>query len=205
MKKNILFTVILCALIIAGTTVSYGQFRFGAVAGVNSATQSELGNIWNNEGMCCNLNAGLLSKYQFTDGLALKAGALFSQKGRSFDFQENGVETDRTDKFSYLEVPVKVEFSTALGRSKQRMFAAAGPYAAFLLDSKKETGDTSTSLDSQTKGTDFGIAFEIGYELPVAKHALQFSLNYDMGLTEIADYDTDLRNKSLSLNIGWLF
>jgi hypothetical protein len=190
-------------LFFLGTLFSFSQIQVGAVGGINSSTQSELGNIWDNEGIYSNFNAGLVSRYKLNDWFAFKANVLYSQKGRSYDINENGTETNRTDKFSYLEIPVKAEFSAPLG--KQRLFAAVGPYVGFLLDSKKEVNNITTSLNDQTKGTDFGVAMEIGLELPVGKNAFQFSLNYDMGLSKIADYDTDLRNKTLSLNVGWLF
>jgi hypothetical protein len=202
--KNLLKQIIgTGTLILLSTLFSFSQIQFGGVVGINSSTQSEFGNIYNNEGIYCNLNAGLVSRYEFDDRFAIKANVLYSQKGRSFDISENGAETNRTDKFSYLEIPVKAEFSTPLG--KQKLFAAVGPYLDFLLDSKKEVNNISTSLNDQTKGADYGVAMEIGIELPVASHAFQFSLNYDMGLSKIADYDSDLRNKTLSLNVSWLF
>jgi hypothetical protein len=202
--KNLLKQIIgTGALFFLGTLFSFSQIQVGATVGINASTQSEFGNIYHNEGIYSNLNAGLVTRYKLNDWVALKANLLFSEKGRSFDISENGVETNRTDKFSYLEIPVKAEFSTPLG--KQRLFAAVGPYMDFLLDSKKVVNDVTTNLNDQTKGADYGIAMEMGIELPVASHAIQLSLNYDMGLSKIADYDTDLRNKTLSLNASWLF
>ena len=202
--KNLLKQIIgTGTLFFLGTLFSFSQIQVGGVVGINSSTQSELGNIYNNDGIYCNLNAGLVSQYKFNDWFALKANVLYSQKGRSFNSCENGVETNRTDKFSYLEIPVKAEFSTPLG--KQKLFAAVGPYCDFLIDSKKVVNNITASLNDQTKSADYGVAMEMGIELPVANHAFQFSLNYDMGLSKIADYDTDLRNKTLSLNVSWLF
>jgi hypothetical protein len=198
--KQIIGTGVLFFL---GTLFSFSQIQVGATIGINSSTQSELGNIYHNEEIYNNVNTGLITRYKLNDWFALKANLLFSQKGRSFDIRENGLETKRTDQFCYLEIPVKAEFSTPMG--KQKLFAAVGPYMDFLLDSKKVVNDVTTNLNDQTKGTDYGVAMEIGIELPVANHAIQLSLNYDMGLSEIADYDTDLRNKTLSLNASWLF
>jgi hypothetical protein len=203
MKTFIRNSITLAILFFMGTILTYGQLRIGATAGFNSSTQSGLGNIWDNEGIYCGLNAGLTAKYQFNDWFALKANALYSQKGRKTDVDVNGAEKNRTDRFGYFEVPVKAEFSSAVG--KQRLFFAAGPYAAFLLDSKQKLNGKTTSLNDQAKGGDFGAAMELGVGIPVQKQTIEVSLNYDMGLTKIAGYDSDLRNKTLSLNVGWFF
>lgn len=203
MKTTMKQIALACALFFIATGMSSAQFKIGATAGISSSTQSDLGNIWDNDGIYSNIRGGLSAEYQFTNWFALKTDALFTQKGRSIDENILGVEINHTDKFSYLEVPVKAKFFSEI--SKQKIFGAVGPYAAFLLDAKKEVGNLSTDLGDYVKDTDFGVTFQIGCEIPLSKHALQFSLNYDMGLTKIAEYDDDLRNKSLSLNIGWLF
>jgi hypothetical protein len=203
MKTTMKQISLACVLFFIATGMSSAQFKIGATAGISSSTQSDLGNIWDNNGIYSNFRGGLSAEYQFNNWFALKTDALFTQKGRSIDENILGVEINHTDKFSYLEVPVKAKFFSEIG--KQKIFGAVGPYAAFLLDAKKEVGDISIDLGDQVKNTDFGVAFQIGCEIPISKNALQFTVNYDMGLTKIAEYDDDLRNKSFSLSVGWLF
>jgi hypothetical protein len=40
--------------------------------------------------------------------------------------------------------------------------------------------------------------------VPVKNSALQFSLNYDMGIADVAD-NSDIQNKSASFSVAWLF
>ncbi|MBN1820998.1 MAG: PorT family protein [Prolixibacteraceae bacterium] len=199
MKTILRKTIVACTFIILSTALSFGQFQVGITSGVNFSTQSKLGNLYDNDNILCNFNAGVLSKYQLNDWFALKASVLYSQKGKTIEEDSS----NETNKFSYLEVPVKAEFSTTSG--KTRFFAATGPYAGFLLEAKNKADSITTDLNDHVKSTDLGLAFELGLELPVSKQALQFSINYDMGFTKFADYDDDLRNKTLSLNVGWLF
>ena len=193
------------AFSIIGTTLTFAQIQVGAVAGLNTSTQSGLGNIWDNNGIRCNINSGLVAHYRLNDWFALKTGVIYAQKGSSFDILQNGVEVQQADKFRYIEIPLKAEFASKSGVKNHRLFASVGPYVAFLVDSEREINNNDTDLKSQTNDTDFGISWELGVDIPFSKNNMQIYLNYDMGLSEVAKYDTDLKNKSLSLNIAWLF
>jgi hypothetical protein len=206
MKNLIKQSVLACTLIIFSTTISFAQFQFGATAGITSSTQSKLGNIWNNDNICCNFTGGLQARYHINDWLSVKSAALYTSKGSTQDLTILNTSVSPEFKFSYIEIPVKAVFSTTLQKnSDQKIFAGVGPYLSFLIDSEMTLNDKTTNVDDQVNSTDFGLAMEIGYELPISNHALQFSINYDMGLTEISDIDTDLRNKALSFNVGFYF
>jgi hypothetical protein len=51
---------------------------------------------------------------------------------------------------------------------------------------------------------DFGISVEIGTIKSLSKYDLQFSLSYDMGLSEINKDNKNIRNKALMFNTGLL-
>lgn len=186
-------------VLILFSTQAFSQLEIGPQIGLSASTQSELGNIWNDENLCCGVNTGLLARYQVNDWFALKSGVFYIQKGRKID------DSDQTYRFDYLELPVKAEFSAPVQSGKEtKIFFAAGPYLATRIKAELEENGQTTDLKNETKKSDTGVSLEFGFQFPVAKQKLQIGFNYDMGLTKIYNND-DLRNKNLSLNVGFLF
>lgn len=197
--------LLLALLLISGVEIATAQegFNWGLKAGMNASTQSEIGNICDNNDLIAGFNGGLVGRYGFNDWLGVRSGLDFQMKGTLCE----NTGTDFTNRLNYLLLPVKAEFSAgekAGFKNRQRLFFATGPYAGYLLNAKQINGDVKTDLDLYND-FDYGWSFEIGYQIPVLKNnALQFSLNYDMGISEVAD-DSKSENKSASLNISWLF
>ena len=190
--------------ILIALNMANAQVQLGITAGIGGATQSCFGDIYNNDDLFTGFNAGITLRKPVSETFALKTNLLYALKGRSFDVKEGNNYIKNTDKFNYLTLPVEVEYSIPV--LKNRLFVAAGPYAGLLLDAKREIEDKSSSLNDETKNFDFGLAFELGFSKKCfSKNELQFSVNYDMGLVKIADYDEDLRNKALNFNVGFLF
>lgn len=198
MKTILKMYSVLVLLLISAQT--FAQLKIGPQIGMNASTQSDLGNIWNDDNLCCGINAGLTARYQTNEWFAIKSGLFFNQKGSKLK--------DTNDKYriNYLELPVKAEFSAPLQTGKSsRIFFATGPYVATRLKAEKESNGTTTDLKNATNSTDAGVSFELGLQLPVAKQKLLLSLNYDMGLSEVYQDQSDQRNKNLSLNLAFLF
>jgi len=200
--KTIKFLLSFLLLLVSANFV-LGQVQFGGTAGIGFATQSELGSIYNDDDLYTGFNAGFIVRKPINDWFAIKTNLLYSHKGKSFENIEDYKNLEQTYKFSYLEIPIKAEFSAPL--NNQRLFCAIGPYAGFLLNAKKKINNTSSSIKEQSEDTDFGISMEIGIIKPIEKLDIQISVNYDMGLSEITKYDNELKNKSLTLNFGLLF
>jgi hypothetical protein len=203
---NFLKTVVIAVLVLLGTTeLSKAQFQWGVNAGVNASTLSALGNLGDDNALKIGFNSGLVARYRFNDWLAFKSGVAYQQKGEKMDeaITKNEIKTS----LSYLVVPVTAEFSAgekAGLKNGRRLFFATGPYFGYLLDSKQTVSGNTTNLKDLNDG-DFGWNFELGFEFPVMKtSALQISLNYDMGFSDIAE-GVDSQNKTASLNLGLLF
>jgi hypothetical protein len=166
---------------------------------------SALGNLGDDNALKIGFNSGLVARYRFNDWLAFKSGVAYQQKGEKVDeaITKNEIKTS----LSYLVVPVKAEFSASEKaglKNGRRVFFATGPYFGYLLDAKQTVSGNTTSLNSLNDG-DFGWNLELGFEFPVMKtNALQISLNYDMGFSDIAE-GVDSQNKTASLNLGFLF
>lgn len=197
--------LVLFLLLFSGVGLTSAQegFNWGLKAGINASTQAEIGNICDNNDLIIGFNGGLLGRYGFNDWLGVRSGLDFQMKGTRCEV----LGVDVTNRLNYLLLPVKAEFSAgekAGFKNGQRLFFATGPYAGYLLKAKAIKDDVTVDLDVYND-FDFGWSFELGYKIPVNKNnALQFSLNYDMGISEVAD-DTDSENKSASLNVAWLF
>jgi hypothetical protein len=204
-RKSLVRTILMSLILLGLTSVTSAQFQYGIKLGVGAACQSDLLEIANNCDMRFAPSIGLIGKYHFTEGFALKTGLEYQQKGRSFD--EDGVSL--TNKLQYLNVPLKAELSAGENagfKNGQRIYFAVGPYLGYLLDAEAELNNVSFDLKSDSKDFDFGLGFEIGMELPVfSEKALQIGLNYDMGFVEIYKSDPDLHNKMASFNLGFLF
>jgi hypothetical protein len=197
--------LLLALMLISGVEIASAQegFNWGLKAGINASTQAEIGNICDNNNLIAGFNGGLVGRYGFNDWLGVRSGLDFQMKGSKCDV----LGVDVTNRLNYLLLPVKAEFSAgekAGLKNGQRLFFASGPYAGYLLNAKQIKNEVKTDLDLYND-FDFGWSFELGYQVPVLENnALQFSLNYDMGISEVAD-DSKSENKSASLNVAWLF
>lgn len=197
--------IVLVVFFIGIASYSQAQFQYGFKVNGGFACQSDLLEIANNCDVRFSPGIGLISKYQFTDAVALKTGLEYQQKGREFD--ENNIEL--SNKLHYLTLPVKAEFSAgekAGFKNGQKLFFAIGPYFSYLLNASEELNNTSFDLMDDSKTFDVGLGFELGFEFPVfTNKALQVGLNYDMGFVEIYKSEPNLHNKMASLSLGFLF
>jgi len=205
MVDNFFQKAVIVVLFMTFSVSSFAQLQWGVKLGANASTQSEIGNICDDNGLRIGLNSGIIAKVNLNDWLAVKSGLDYQLKGKKCDI--SGEDATLENKLSYLVLPVKAEFSAsekAGFKNGQRLFFATGPYAGYLLDAKQTVHGQTTYLNN-LNDVDFGWAFELGFEFPVLKsNALQVSLNYDMGLREVAA-NTDIQNKTASLNLGFLF
>ncbi|SHF28773.1 Outer membrane protein beta-barrel domain-containing protein [Mariniphaga anaerophila] len=204
--KSFLFKALATIIILSGSVnVSSAQFHWGVKLGANASTQSKAGNIYDNDGLKAGFNAGVIALYQMNDWFAFKSGLNYELKGRKYDSPDASGQI--TENFNYLVLPLKPEFSAGkkAGLKKgQRLFFATGPYAGYLLNAEQKIGDSTKKMESMND-VDFGWSFELGYKISAGRsNALRFSLNYDMGITDVSD-ENAIQNKTLSLNCGYLF
>ncbi len=182
---------------------TFSQIKFGGNVGYGFATQSDLGNLCKNTDVISSYTFGVQALQPLNEWFALKAALNYGQKGRECDVLINGQDAEQTEKFGYLTVPVKAQFMAPI--KKNSLFVAAGPYVGFLLDANQELDGLDTDIKDETSSTDLGLAMEIGVLFPKEKYDISVSLNYEMGLKELVDYDEDIRNKALTFNVGVFF
>src|SRR5207244_2357162 len=106
----------------------YSQFVvFGAKAGLNLATVT--GNAVENTSMLPSFHVGGTANFLINDNFMIQPEVLYSGKGVKSSNQG-------TFKFSYVEVPVLVQYKTSSG-----FFVEAGPQIGFLVSAKVGGGN----------------------------------------------------------------
>lgn len=143
--------------------------------------------------------------------LALEIGALYSQKGYSFDesvpiFQD----VEGTVTINYLEIPIngKVKF----GSENAKLHVAVGPYVGFALNGKTEIesalGNAEEDLsfgddeDDDFKPLDYGLNFGVGAEFS----RIQIGATYGLGLANLNTSDDDddsFKNNVIQIHVGY--
>ncbi|MCS5491753.1 porin family protein [Algoriphagus limi] len=163
------------------------QAQFGIRAGLSSANFSET-NYKANVGF----HGGVYYRLG-TPMLEVEPGIQFAQKGFETNNPVNGDVI--TESLNYVDFPllVRLNFLPALN-------VFAGPQVSVLVSRKREeSGDIQTATDP-IKGYDFGGV--VGISAYVTEK-INFQLSYDIGLSSLNYYDTDVKNRVLKLSLGY--
>lgn len=212
MKQNIIFSetkfiifLLVGVLLLSQSRQSKAQMSYGLKFEAGAACQSDLLELANNCDVRFSPSFGLVGKFHFSDGFALKSGLEYQQKGRSSIKEDLEIKSE----LHYLTLPLEVEFSAgekAGFKNGQRLYFAIGPYLSYLLDAMEKYGDLTHNMKSDTKDFDTGLGLELGIEFPAFhENALQVGLNYDMSFVEIYKSTPDLHNKMASISLALFF
>ena len=192
MKTSFLkvFALAIVCFTFAGTVNA--QMTHGPVAGANIANLS--GDDADDTSTLFGFHLGWFVNFDVTDNITVQPQVLYSGKGANIEI----LGEDFPLNLNYIEIPIWGRYNLESG-----LHFDFGPYIGFLmgakLDGESEIGDTKVK-DSYT-GTDFGIGIGLGYEL---ESGLGFAANYDMGLSNIADYDDgDLKNTNIRISVSY--
>lgn len=202
MKKiNLLVFVFAIAL----TTTATAQVRLGAKAGLNIA------NIMSDpkeegEKSYLGFHVGGTVDFKLTEQVSLQSGLLFSQKGQVIE--EGSVKS--TEFQNYLEVPVNVAYSYALGeQSKLSIFA--GPYFAYALSGEIKgksstliiTSDVVYGGDNGQNRFDLGLNGGVNFDYSNYRVTAQ----YGYGLTNMDPKNAEEKSKNsvIGLSVAYIF
>jgi len=203
-RKTILVITFIALLVIK----SFGQIDLGIKGGINVSSQLESGVSVSSSDLIAGLNIGGIARYHVNELLAIKSDISYIQKGRRY---RNPFESNSSivpDRFHYIIIPLKAEVSTGerVGLTNgQKLFFAAGPYYGFLLNAERKDNGTDISLNESTENYDYGLSLDLGFELPVENHSVTFGVNYEIGFLKFAEYNNELRNNTISFNVGFIF
>ena len=211
MKTRIVLVAAIAVLMLNCNSMM-GQMRFGLKAGMNLETQSELGQLWDNDEINAGFFLGGTAEYALNNTLSLQTEVNFQQKGKKYNREVSGINTHYTTEFNYVNIPllVKGNFSSELGLSNGwNLFGYTGPYYGYLVKAnykvKSEGTTENTDITDNSVRNDWGVVFGGGVSHTIGKGSVFADLRYDMGLFKIDNSNSDLRNKSVSLCIGYNF
>jgi hypothetical protein len=178
--KKILLTVI---VISSFNALMAQHAEFGIKGGVNLATlngdnNSELGNR-------TSFHIGGLAHLHLSKQFAIQPELMYS--GQGADFSGGDI------KLSYINVPVIAQYMFGAGFRIQ-----TGPQFGFLTGAKVGDSDAKDSFN----GFDLSWSFGAGYLSPTG---LGVDARYNLGLTDISDNSTDVKNSVWQLGLFYQF
>ena len=200
MKTIKSISLALALILISG--VSYAQVNFGLRTGAAATTFANKGDITDNSNITFSFTGGGFVDIPLSKSLSLQPEINYVRKGRSDETEELSTITATDFMVHYLQIPVLLQLKDAkmFEKSGSAFFINAGPYAGFALNNQISPSGNVPVSDS--KNTDWGVTFGIGFQTPIFKNDIRFDLRYDMGLSEIANQPVDYRTKALSLTVG---
>lgn len=158
------------------------------------------------------ITAGLFTKIPFGNAFSLQPAINFVQKGYMMKDEYSSEKTT----LNYIEIPVNFVYTV----KDNGLFFGAGPSVAFGLSGKTKYVDKSDPSNSENEDIKFGAStdevnklnrldiganFIAGYQF---KDGLMISANYNFGLSDIHNWETDekitLKNNYFSIRIGYL-
>lgn len=178
--KKLLFLIFSIGLI------STAQAQFGVRAGYNSSNFSDT-NFDSKHGF----HVGAYYKIK-APVVAIEPGIQFTQKGYTGMDAASG--DDITEKVNYIDVPVLVRVNLL-----PILNVFAGPQGSVLISRDYELGNTSDSSTEVIKGYDIGAVLGLGVNLPLG---LNLQASYDLGLSDLNYFNTDVKNRVFKLSLG---
>jgi len=205
MKTKNSITLVLAIMLIS--TSAFAQINFGLRSGVAATTLSDKGNLYQDNKVTFSYTGGVFATIPVIKSFAIQPELNYVRKGRSNETTELNTSVETDFMLHYLQVPVLFQYrnNQMLNKSGSVFYINAGPYAAFALNTQTRISGNNEGTPvvvGDSKNTDWGTTFGIGFQTPVLKKDICFDLRYDMGLSEIEQQPTDYRTKCLSLTVG---
>lgn len=168
---------------------------FGIHAGVNMANVSMTPST-----TTLNSTMGIMGGIHYTmdmvPGFGVEAGLQYTQRG----FSVSVLGVDVATKIAYVEVPVLAKISVG------GLSFSAGPNLGFKAGvSCTSSAGTCTVTQSNLKSTNLGLEAGIGYEFGINPAAITLGARYHMGMSNLGDATTEMKNKGLQFLVGYNF
>jgi hypothetical protein len=198
--KKVLFLI---TLVLTISAMTFGQLNIskGIKAGLNFATVGG-SDVPSSTSSITQFTGGVFIQLGLPLGIVIQPEALYSVQGAVAS--DNGATA--TGTYSYLDIPVLIKYNLPLPVLKLGIFA--GPSLGILLSANNETqhgGQTiNTDIKSYMPGTDLGVVFGAGAELPVI--GLTVDARYNLGLTSLDNVgNANVFNRVFSIMVGVIF
>jgi hypothetical protein len=209
--KRIIFVLLAIAFsatfLFPGTVLGRRLTEIGVKAGLNIADYKD---GWRDTDSKMGFCGGAFIIFSINEMLAVQSEFLFSMKGAKLG------ENVRTDEFgniiatssirevlNYLEIPVLGKLYV-LPQSRVRPNLFAGPYFALKLSGKHRVGSQETDIED-LKDTDYGLVLGGGVDFELGQGQLTVDARYTLGLAKIYDSGADIKNRVISVMLGYSF
>ena len=173
------------------------ELKFGAKAGVNFASLG--GDDSDGFSGITSFHVGGVVNIGVSERFSVQPELVYNCLGGEYTESEG---YDGKYKLGYLSIPIIANFEVADGLSVQ-----AGPQVSFLMSAMEEYNSDGDSGEEDIKeflkGNDFGASIGLAYQM---ESGLNFSARYNLGLSNIADYDNgDLKVNAIQVSVGYMF
>ncbi len=209
--KRIIFVLLAIALIATflfpGAVFGRKLTEIGLKAGLSIAdykggwpdTDSRMG-FCGGAFITCSINEMFAVQTEF---LFSMKGADLGEKVRTDEFG-NIIETSSVrEVLNYLEIPVLGKLSV-LPQSCVKPNLFAGPSFALKLSGKHKVGSQETDIE-YLKDTDYGLVLGGGVDFELGQGQLTVDARYTLGLAKIYDSGIDVKNRAISVMLGYSF
>lgn len=160
--------------------------QFGIRAGLSSGNFSDT-----NFNAKVGFHAG--GYYRLSAGsISVEPGVQYSIKGYETNSPVNGSVI--SDKLSYIDIPVLIRLDIY-----PFLNVFAGPQGSLLLSRKYERDSGTDTSTDVIRGYDLGGVVGLAVSIP---SGINFQLSYDLGLTSLNYFNTDVKNRVLKLSVG---
>ena len=200
MKKLVAaMTVAVIGLAFVGSSARAEDIKFGAKFGLNFAKfeMTDSGGSETSDSKF-GVTIGGIVEIPMTDLITFQTGAQLAFKGGE---PEGGGEVT----INALEFPALAKFNFAEGMA----YAVAGLNIGFITTAESEDGGTTRDFKDDMKGMNMELVIGGGGAFEVGEGKLSVGLQYEIGLTDLADWPaggpTELKTKNLSIVVGYLF
>lgn len=198
MKTKTIFKAGMAMLLLSMLSVPiFSQIRFGIKADVGLNNPSFNSDALKVENMTSysigpSIEAMILP---FGPDLGIEASLLYNDNRMTVtQLSGEGTEADREVSNRYLMLPVNAKLKFGMGMLPLRMYAAAGPYAGYLIQGDELNFDQAAS-DIKAKEFQAGANIGVGFEV---LRMIQVGVNYSVKLTD--NYAVDEPNWRDPLN-----
>jgi len=184
--QKLRFPIVFLVLVLS-CSVSMGQTKIGAFAGLNSSKLSGDAPVESNYTSLMGGNFGAILDVKLGNSLYLSFQPSYSQEGTKISYDVKG-ELEPVDSFkirlNYFSLPVLLKVTS----SNQRFYALTGFETGLLLNSSIDVGDqTDQDIDVDIAQMNFAIHFGAGIRIPVGFSNLFVELRYSHGLENITN------------------
>ena len=178
-------TSLILAFGILSMQIANSQIQFGIKAGVNITDLNVSGqNVISGIKPRVDFHAGLIANVHISKSFDIEPEVVYSAQGGNIKDSAGSLKSE------YINVPVILQFHVYSG-----IIIESGPQLGFLISSKYSTKNIHLDVKYQSKTTDFGWAFGLGYKIPVVN--LGLDLRYNLGITNISRVSPFVINNSV--------